>query len=115
MQTKWFLQRIKRLHYLSSMTAKRVICLVVFITVGPVVSLAQITTVTAEQAPPIPGAGHDYIKLFNETVSPAVGAVDIRIDAGTPLGRGGTVPFIIGYDTNSARHFNDGTPVAYDN
>ena len=114
MEAKRFLQRIKRLYSLPSITSQA-ICVVFFLIVAPVPSIAQITTVTAEQAPPIPGAGHDYIKLFNETVSPAVGAVDIRIDAGTPAGRGGTVPFIIGYDSNSARHFNDGTPVAYDN
>jgi hypothetical protein len=65
---------------------------------------AQIKSVTADQAPPKPNAGHDYIKLMNETVSPSVGAVDITIATGTPAGREIGVPLAIGSDSNSTRH-----------
>ncbi len=39
----------------------------------PGVVFGQITNVTNDQSRPIPGAGHDYIKLFSETVNPATG------------------------------------------
>src|SRR5690348_2053762 len=78
-------------------------------------AFAQITTVTAEQAPPVKGAGHDYIRLMNETVSPAMGAVNIHIDFAVPPGRDITVPFALDFDSNSARHFKDGSPAIYDN
>src|SRR5262245_34483364 len=64
----------------------------------------QITRVTADQAPPKPHAGHDYIKLMNETISPAVGAVDLKIGIDAPPGREIEIPFAIGYDSNSTRH-----------
>jgi len=66
---------------------------------------AQITSVTSDQAPPIPGVGHDYIGLINETVSPSNGALSIRINLPTPAGRGISLPFSIGYDSNAAHHF----------
>jgi len=78
-------------------------------------AFGQITTVTADQAPPVQGAGHDYIRLMNETVSPAAGAVNIQIDALVPNGREIGVPFAFAYDSNSARHFVDGSPVIHDN
>lgn len=65
---------------------------------------AQITGVTADQTPPIPGAGHDYIKMLNETVNPATGSVSIRIDLPVPAGRGLDLPFAFSYDSNSAFH-----------
>lgn len=65
---------------------------------------AQITSVTSDQAPPIPGVGHDYIGLINETVSPSNGALSIRINLATPGGRGISLPFSIGYDSNAAHH-----------
>src|SRR5689334_2632710 len=68
------------------------------------ISWGQIKTVTADQAPPVPHAGHDYIKLMNETVSPAVGAVDVNVAIDAPPGREIGVPFAIGYDSNSTRH-----------
>src|SRR6266849_97769 len=67
-------------------------------------SWGQITSVTADQTPPIQHAGHDYIKLMAETVSPATGAVSVHIDVGSPAGRELGIPFSIGYDSNSARH-----------
>lgn len=92
-----------------TLTLTAVLCL------GIGTSWGQITRVTADQAPPIPHAGHDYIKLMNETVSPAVGAVDIQISVDAPPGRDLGIPFAIGYDSNSARHFNDGTNNPFDN
>jgi RHS repeat-associated protein len=71
-------------------------------------SCGQIMSVTADQAPPIPHAGHDFIQAMNETVSPATGAVDIHIDVDVPPGREIDVPFAFGYDSNGANHFADG-------
>ena len=65
---------------------------------------AQITNVTEDQAPPTPGVGHDYIHLASETVNPGTGAVNIRISAPVPPGRGLTVPFSFTYDSNSSLH-----------
>jgi len=65
---------------------------------------AQITNVTADQTPPIAGAGHDYIHLLNETVNPAIGSVNISIAPPVPPGRGITVPFAFTYDSNAALH-----------
>jgi hypothetical protein len=45
---------------------------------------AQITNIAPDQTPPIEGAGHDYIKMLNETVNPATGAVSIRIGVPVP-------------------------------
>jgi hypothetical protein len=68
------------------------------------IASAQITNVTADQAPPTPGVGHDYIHLVNETVNPATGSVSIRISVPLPPGRDTTIPFSFGYDSNSAFH-----------
>lgn len=66
---------------------------------------AQIINVTGDQASPVEGAGHDYIKMLNETVNPATGSVSIRISVPTSPARGVTVPFSFGYDSNAALHF----------
>jgi RHS repeat-associated protein len=68
------------------------------------VSQAQITNVTADQAPPTPGVGHDYNHFLNETVNPATGSVSIRVAVPVPPGRGMTIPFSFGYDSNAAFH-----------
>src|SRR5438874_7793061 len=65
---------------------------------------SQITNVTSDQAAPVPGVGHNYIKMLNETVNPATGSVSIRISVPIAPGRGITVPFSFGYDSNVARH-----------
>lgn len=54
---------------------------------------AQITSVTNDQANPVPGVPHDYIKLLSETVNPANGALSIRIQIPMPQGRQLQVPF----------------------
>lgn len=63
---------------------------------------AQITNVTDVEATPIPGAGHDYLHMLNETVSPANGSLSVRIQVPVPKGRGLTLPFAFSYDSNGA-------------
>ncbi len=65
---------------------------------------AQITNVTGDQAPPIPGAGHDYIHMLNETVNPGNGSVSLRIGTPVPPSRGFTMPFTFAYDSNATLH-----------
>ena len=48
---------------------------------------AQITNVTNDTSTPIPGAGHDYVKMLSETVNPAIGSVSLRISVPMPKGR----------------------------
>ena len=60
---------------------------------------AQLQNATGDVATPIPGAGHDYIHSFSETVSPANGSLSIRIDLPTPPGRKITVPFALIYNS----------------
>jgi len=75
----------------------------VFLAMGLFAS-AQIENVTDSTSTPIPGAGHDYIKTFSETVNPANGSVSIRIQTPTPSGRGISLPFSFAYDSNGASH-----------
>jgi hypothetical protein len=77
---------------------------------------AQITGITGPLAQPIPGAGHDYIHMLNETVNPGNGALSIRIGIAIPPGRGLSVPFSFGYDSNAAHHIAvAGSPGPADN
>jgi RHS repeat-associated protein len=75
----------------------------IFLTQGFVAS-AQIENVTNSTSTPIPGAGHDYIKMLSETVNPANGSVSVRIQTPTPSGRGISLPFSFAYDSNGAAH-----------
>ena len=54
---------------------------------------AQNTNVTNDQATPIPGVGHDYVKMLNETVNPANGSVSLRIDMSAPKARKLSIPY----------------------
>jgi YD repeat-containing protein len=65
---------------------------------------AQIQSTGNTTATPMPGAGHDYIHMLNETVNPANGSVSVRIELPTPKGRGATLPFSLAYDSNGV-HF----------
>jgi hypothetical protein len=38
---------------------------------------AQVTAITDQTSTPIPGAGHGYIQMLNETVNPANGSVSL--------------------------------------
>src|SRR6185437_4494149 len=82
-----------------------VACLLLFICA---VAHAQISTVTEDTSTPIEGAGHDYIHLLSETVNPANGSVSLRIQVPIPKGRGMTLPFSFGYDSDSVHHLNPG-------
>jgi hypothetical protein len=54
---------------------------------------------------PLPGSGHDYIEMLNETVNPANGSVSVRIKVPLPPARGVQVPFSFDYDSNTANIF----------
>jgi RHS repeat-associated protein len=71
---------------------------------------AQITNVDNTTSTPIPGTGHDYIHLLSETVNPSNGSVSLRIELPMPKGRGISLPFSIGYDSNSLHHL---VPMTY--
>jgi hypothetical protein len=64
----------------------------------------QVTTVTNDTATPIPGSGHDYIKMLSETVNPANGSVSLRIELPVIKGRQLTLPFSVAYDSNTVHH-----------
>jgi YD repeat-containing protein len=53
-------------------------------------------------ASPVPGVGHDYIKMLAETVNPENGAVNLNISIPTPPGRQLNFPFSIQYNSNQA-------------
>jgi hypothetical protein len=70
----------------------------------PSVARGQITDVANTTTTPIPGAGHDYIKMLSETVNPADGSVNLSISAPVPSARQFTVPFSFTYNSNGV-HF----------
>jgi YD repeat-containing protein len=61
---------------------------------------AQIVSPSDTIASPIPGVGHDYIKMLNETVNPENGGVSLSIAIPTPPGRQLSFPFSIQYNSN---------------
>jgi RHS repeat-associated protein len=80
----------------------RIIGLVLF---GSSLALAQVVTPTDTIAPPVPGVGHDYINMLNETVNPENGGVSLRIQVPVPPGRKLTVPFSFNYDSTETLFF----------
>jgi hypothetical protein len=62
-------------------------------------ALAQAVNVADTTSTPIPGVGHDYIRMLDETVNPANGSLSLRIQTPTPQGRGVTIPFGFAYDS----------------
>ena len=92
----------KRLKFPSILTVSFCSALLLFFL--PSVTFAQMTMVGEDLATPVHGAGHDFIKMLNETVNPATGSVSIRVDLPMPKGRGLTLPFAIAYDSNGPRH-----------
>jgi RHS repeat-associated protein len=82
---------------------RALVALSLFVLAGSITQ-AQITAVGDDTSTPIPGAGHDYIKLLNETVNPANGSLSVRIDVPMPKGRGLTLPFSFNYDSNGVNH-----------
>jgi hypothetical protein len=67
-------------------------------------ALGQIMNLDETTMPPVPGAGHNYIKMFGETVNPATGSVSLRIDIPMPKGRGLDIPFAILYSSSGVQH-----------
>ncbi len=65
-------------------------------------SFAQISNTDAPNMTPTAGAGHDYIHMLTETVSPVDGSLSVRIGVPVPPSRGFTVPFSFAYDSNLA-------------
>jgi RHS repeat-associated protein len=76
------------------------LCILAFALAAVATTHAQITNVTNATSTPIPGAGHDYIKMLSETTDPANGTVSIRLGVPIPPGRGMTLPFSFSYDSN---------------
>ena len=58
------------------------------------------SVVTASNNVPVQGAGHDYVKMLNETVDPAGGNLNVDIQPFLPPGRHLTLPFHIVYNSN---------------
>lgn len=91
-----------------------IIALICFSVAGWIsaVGLLQAQTVNLgdEVSRPIPGAGHDYIHLLSETVNPANGSLNIKIDLPTPKGRELSLPFAITYDSGEVNHFTSLMP-----
>ena len=73
---------------------------------------AQVTNVTDVTSTPIPGVGHDYIGRLSDTVTPANGAVSLRIPVPVPTSRGFTTQFSFTYDSNGV-HFIAGGSGGY--
>ena len=71
---------------------------------------AQITAMTDQTSTPIPGAGHSYIQLLDETVNPANGSVSLRLNVPTQPGRGLNIPFSFAYDSNGSHFLEAGAP-----
>ena len=87
----------------------RLIILVFFVLSAGTPTFGQITNVTNDQSVPIPGAGHNYIQMLNETVNPANGSVSLRLNVPLPKGRGLSIPFSFAYDSNGVRHLEGDT------
>jgi hypothetical protein len=69
------------------------------------VASAQTTSITNDVARPVPGAGNDHIQLLSETVNPANGSVNVKIDLPVPEARGISLPFAITYNSGGAFSF----------
>src|SRR5262249_21260830 len=91
-------------HAEAPMKSTKLLAVLTIVVTCAVTGVAQITSASGDQAPPIPAADHDFIHLLSENVSPAFGSVNIRIAAPVPPGRELTVPFAFQYDSGSAMH-----------
>src|SRR5258708_40046910 len=69
------------------------------------ICVAQNVSIGDDVSRPIPGAGHDYVQGFSETVNPGNGSLHIKIDLPVSKGRGLTLPFAITYDSGEFYHF----------
>jgi YD repeat-containing protein len=69
----------------------------------------QVITVDDTTAPPTQGVGHDFIKLFNETVNPANGSLSLRIELPVPEARGIDFPVAETYNSSGVAHVIPGS------
>ena len=67
-------------------------------------SHAQTVLLDNTTAPPTEGVGHDFIKMLNETVNPANGAVTIHIELPVPEARGVQLPIAEVYNSSGVEH-----------
>src|SRR5713226_18018 len=74
-------------------------------------SHGQVVGLTDQTTTPSPGAGHDYIRMLNETVSPASGSISLGIKVPTPPGRKLSLPFSFEYDSNGAWFIQQNTAI----
>src|SRR5208283_1585603 len=88
----------------STHHTKSLLCSVCLLLLSAPFLSAQILNVTNATSTPIPGAGHDYIKMLTETVNPANGSVSIRIQVPIPPSLGITLPFAFAYDSDGVHH-----------
>jgi hypothetical protein len=92
--------------FVASLILRTLAVTVAILTVIPVAK-AQITEVSNTTATPIPGVGHDYIKMFDETVNPANGSLSVHIDIPLPKARGITLPASLEYNSNNIGHIGE--------
>jgi YD repeat-containing protein len=93
---------IRRVPYLNAAS----VSIVLAATVVPVIpSCAQTVNLGDDVSRPIPGVGHDYVKGLNETVNPANGSLNVKIDLPVPKGRGLTLPFAVTYNSGELFHY----------
>ncbi|MFZ1971656.1 MAG: RHS repeat-associated core domain-containing protein [Candidatus Acidiferrales bacterium] len=71
---------------------------------------AQVTSPPDITNKPIPGVGHDYIHMLSETVNPADGTVNLKIDLAVPPGRSISLPFAITYNSGSEYYVSSYQP-----
>lgn len=92
---------MKELWFLIAMTA----CIL-----PGTLSQAQMVNLGDDLSRPVPGAGHDYIHMLNETVDPASGNLSFKIDLPVPKGRGLTIPLAITYNSGEVYRFSSLLP-----
>jgi len=64
--------------------------------------LAQFpSAVNNDTRTPVPGSGHDYINMLNETVDPSNGSLSVHISTPVPPSRGITIPFSFDYSSGA--------------
>jgi hypothetical protein len=87
-----------------SIRSLRFVLVVSLSTLFASLSWGQTSNVTNTTATPIPGAGHDYIKMLTETVNPANGQASVRIGTPNPPARGVNLPFAFVYNSAGVHH-----------
>ncbi|MGH7746698.1 MAG: hypothetical protein ACREQ5_18375, partial [Candidatus Dormibacteria bacterium] len=70
----------------------------------------EIANIDNTNSVPIPGVGHDYIKMLDETVDPSSGSVSLRIHVPIPPARGLGLPFAFAYDSKSTTQYSPNSP-----